>query len=63
MKCAALTKREQRYQQVWRKDCEHGATQVIQGIPLCGIHVNALAHGPIRYIAMLETPPEFKEIP
>lgn len=60
MKCAAITGRvDHRHQQAWRKDCEHSAAQLVDGIPLCLTHLNALARGPIQVRTMLETPPEF----
>ena len=58
MRCQAITQRTERCQQVWRKDCGGSAAQVINGIGLCGTHINALARGEIWVRVTLQTPPE-----
>lgn len=59
-RCAAITGRSQRHQQTWRKDCENSAAQIIDGVPLCKTHINALATRPIMVRTVLHTPMEFK---
>lgn len=62
-RCAAITGRAHRCQQTWRKDCENTAAQIVDGVPLCGSHLNALARRTIMVRAFLVTPPEFAREP
>lgn len=53
-KCAAVVGDKSRHQVEWAQLCQNNAAHIINGVGLCGIHVNALHRGSIEVVKTLE---------
>lgn len=49
-RCAAVLAFQHRHQQPWLQCCQQRAVATVEGVPLCGTHVNAVHDREIKVV-------------
>lgn len=54
--CAAVVQYQRAHQVMRFQRCQNRSLSEIEGVPLCGTHVNAIAKGPLDVVVTMHLP-------